>query len=253
MTTAENLNRIIEAKSDIKQAIEEKGVTVGDITIDGYANKVREIAQSGTGGKWVVPYGVSIEFSHMTSTSLDVTQLDTSNLTDMSSMFHNCSKLTEIKGIGNWNTSEVTDMNHMFFSCDNLTSLEDLSNWDTSEVTNMYAMFNYCPKLTEIKGIWDWDTSRVTNMCAMFEYCSNLVSLDLSSWDTSRVTDMSEMFKDCTSLTEVKMGGDVSKVTTVNNMFGYIKTTGTFYYNPQYDYSKIIAVLPSTWTAVPME
>jgi hypothetical protein len=48
------------------------------------------------------------------------------------------------------------------------------------------------------------------------------------------------------------MGGDVSKVTNALDMFNGIKTTGTFYYNSQYDYSKIIAELPSTWTAVPM-
>lgn len=32
-------------------------------------------------------------------------------------------------------------------------------------------------------------------------------------------------------------------------MFYNIKTNGTFYYNPKYDYSKIIEVLPSTWKA----
>ena len=42
------------------------------------------------------------------------------------------------------------------------------------------------------------------------------------------------------------MTDDVSNITSVNNMFNGIKTTGTFYYNPAYDYSKIIAVLPST-------
>ena len=29
-----------------------------------------------------------------------------------------------------------------------------------------------------------------------------------------------------------------------------VNTTGTFYYNSAYDYSKIISCLPSTWTAV---
>jgi hypothetical protein len=67
------------------------------------------------------------------------------------------------------------------------------------------------------------------------------------------VTNMSRMFQKCSNLTEVKMSGDVSKVSTPYDMFDNVKSGGTFYYNPQYDYSKIIAVLPSTWTAVPME
>ena len=49
------------------------------------------------------------------------------------------------------------------------------------------------------------------------------------------------------------MTGDVSNVTYVSNMFNGITTNGTFYYNPDYDYSKIIAVLPDTWTAVPLK
>ena len=60
------------------------------------------------------------------------------------------------------------------------------------------------------------------------------------------------MFANCTSLIEIKMGGDVSKVTDVFYIFSGIAKNGTFYYNSQYDYSKIIAELPSTWTAIPL-
>lgn len=46
------------------------------------------------------------------------------------------------------------------------------------------------------------------------------------------------------------MTGNVSKVTKPVSMFKDITTTGTFEYNPAYNYSKIINLLPSTWTAV---
>ena len=36
-------------------------------------------------------------------------------------------------------------------------------------------------------------------------------------------------------------------------MFSGVKTNGTLYYDSRYDYSKIINVLPSTWTAVPYD
>lgn len=61
------------------------------------------------------------------------------------------------------------------------------------------------------------------------------------------------MFFRCLSLTKVTMTGDVSKVYDTGSMFSGIETNGTFYYNPDYDYSKIIAQLPSTWTAVPLK
>lgn len=48
MTIAENLQRIQTAKTDIKTAIENKGVNVGDITIDGYAAKIDEITVGGS-------------------------------------------------------------------------------------------------------------------------------------------------------------------------------------------------------------
>ena len=171
---------------------------------------------------------------------------------DMRWMFQNCRNLTSLD-LSSLDTSKVTNMNNMFRFCENLTSLGDLSNWDTSKVTDMSDMFSTCMNLTSLDGIENWDTSKVTDMSDMFFDCASLTSLDLSSWDTSNVTNMSKMFSTCIRIKEIKMGGDVSKVSYVNYMFEYITTTGTFYYNSQYDYSKIIAVLPSTWTAVPME
>ena len=274
MTTTDNLNRIIQAKSDIKTAIENKGVTVGNITIDGYAEKINQITV-GESGKTVLPNGICLRGS--TWETFDTTQYDWSKIRDMSNMFSNCTNLTSLD-VSNWDTSKVTDMGEMFTSCVGLTSLDvsnwdtsnvttmfnmfvmcgnltslDVSNWDTSNVTDMSYMFQYCTNLTTINGIENWDTSNVTKMVRMFNNCDNLTSIDLSNWDTSNVTNMNNMFESCDNLTEVRMGGDVSKVTNVSYMFRYIATTGTFYYNSNYDYSNIIAQLPSTWTAVPME
>lgn len=244
MTTAENLNRIIKAKSDIKQAIENKGVTVGDMTIDGYAEKIYEIS-----GKWIMPNGTQFYLS--TFTEFDAALVVVSNNTDMSYMFSQCHNLTNINGLETWDVSKVTDMSNMFEHSE-LIEFLDLSGWDISNVTDIRGMFRGCKKLNTIKGIENLNTSNVTEMRFVFANCEYLRKIDLSNWDTSKVTNMRNMFEQCTRLTELKMGGDVSNVTDVTEMFYLIKTTGTFYYNPQYDYSKIIAVLPPTWTAVPM-
>ena len=44
------------------------------------------------------------------------------------------------------------------------------------------------------------------------------------------------------------MKGNLDKVTTANEMFRSITTEGVFEYSCAYDYSKIIAKLPSTWS-----
>ena len=71
-------------------------------------------------------------------TEIDLSSFNTSNVTDMSSMF-NCqsgSKLKTIKGIENLNTSKVTNMNYMFRGQNSLQSL-DLSRWDVSKATDL--------------------------------------------------------------------------------------------------------------------
>lgn len=121
---------------------------------------------------------------------------------------------------------------------------------NTSNVKYMAEMFGGCTSLTSI-DLSNWNTSNVTDMSGMFGHCSGLTSLDLSNWNTSKVTTMNNMFIGCTSLTELKMGGNPSSLTNVYSMFTDVTTNGAFYYNSIYNYSRIIAVLPSTWTAVP--
>ena len=68
--------------------------------------------------------------------SINIINLDTSKVIDMSYMFNNCKKLKEIKGINNFNTNNVTKMNSMFQACNELSYL-DLSNFNTSKVNDM--------------------------------------------------------------------------------------------------------------------
>ena len=61
---------------------------------------------------------------------LDLSNFNTSNVTDMSWMFNECYKLKEIKGIHKFITNKVTNMQSMFQKCYELEYL-DLSNFDT--------------------------------------------------------------------------------------------------------------------------
>jgi len=66
----------------------------------------------------------------------------------MGHTFKYCSSLTSLD-LSNFNTSKVTNMYGMFAYCPSLTSL-DLSNFDTSKVTTMYRMFYQCINLEYI-------------------------------------------------------------------------------------------------------
>ncbi len=63
----------------------------------------------------------------------DVTKLDTSNVTNMRTMFSSCKVLTTIGDVSQWNTSNVTNMTNMFKNCTSLTA--DCSKWDVTNVT----------------------------------------------------------------------------------------------------------------------
>ena len=103
------------------------------------------------------------------------------------------------------NTSNVTNMNSMFTNCSGLTSL-DLRNFNTSNVTDMDSVFKGCRSLTSL-DVGSFDTSKVTDMGYMFDVCKSLTSLDLSGWNMSNVTSMYNMFRGCTSLTSIRMVG----------------------------------------------
>lgn len=116
--------------------------------------------------------------------SIDLSGLDTSNVTDMFYMFCDCSRLVSVNMSG-VDTSNVTNMMGMFAGCSSLTNV-DVSGFDTSNVMDISGMFGGCSSLTNI-DVSGFDTSNVKNMCSMFGNCSSLVSIDLSNFDMSRV------------------------------------------------------------------
>ena len=61
-------------------------------------------------------------------------------------MFYECNSLTTID-LSNFNTQNVTNMHSMFCECNSLTTI-DLSNFSTQNVTNMSCMFSDCSSLT---------------------------------------------------------------------------------------------------------
>ena len=105
-------------------------------------------------------------------------------LTSMAQMFGmntNDSKLISIGNTSTWNTSTVTNMSELFLNCWKLTNL-DLSNWDVSNVTNMKKMFFNCRALITIGNTKDWNVSKVTDFSDMFYNCISLNQIRMDNW-----------------------------------------------------------------------
>ena len=158
--------------------------------------------------------------------SLDLSGLDTSNMTSMSRMFYNSTSLTNID-LSGFDTSKVVNMSHIFDGCSNLENV-DLSNFNTSNVINMEGVFQNDTNLKEIKLGDNFKTNKVTTMLAMFASCSSLKRVDLSNFDTSNVTTMQSMFYKCENLELLDLSSfKTNKVTNMYCMFAYCTSLKT--------------------------
>lgn len=140
-----------------------------------------------------------------------------SSVTDLRSMFKDCTSLTELDLSGS-NAENVKDMGEMFYGCRALSKL-DLTDFKTGQVTTMENMFCICSTL-ETLDVSSFNTENVTTMLGMFNNCSSLRSLDLPGFNTANVTQMSSMFKKCSSLRSLDLSSfNTRKVTNMQNMF----------------------------------
>ena len=89
------------------------------------------------------------------------------------SWFDGCRQLTAIQGLEYLNTSKVTDMDYMFHNCSSLTFL-DLSSFDTQNVFYMGDMFSNCNNLQTIFVSDKFVTNGVTSSPYMFLGCTSL-------------------------------------------------------------------------------
>ena len=196
-----------------------------------------------TDDKLVGPFVLTKE-DHFQLTDVDLSNLDTSKITNMMAMFNYQGHLKSINGLSNWNVSNVKNMSSMFsadpelkhlnlnnwdtsnvkdmsfmFSSSNLVVPESIENWDTHNVTNMEGMFRWNDALQSL-NLNNWDTHNVTNMALMFENEAALKTVNLNNWDTHNVTNMEGMFAGTPSLTDLNLSNwDTSSLTNIEDMF----------------------------------
>ena len=96
------------------------------------------------------------------------------------------------------------------------------------------------------------EVSLASTIDASYMFANNYVYFVTLS-DTANVKSFKGAFYQSYFLKTLTMTDDISNVEDFTDMFKKCNEVGTFYYNPQYDYSKIIEILPEKWVAKPLE
>lgn len=205
--------------------------------------------------------------------SIDITNLITSNFTQMQNTFRDAS-IAYIHGLSELDTSRVTSMRGMFYGSAigleneiplsewNTSNLVDISwmfawtniaitpEFDTSNVTNMQGLFATTHLDSMREGSLEWDTSNVTNMSYMYscgfsddgefdptyipQYGADLYIADM---DTSHVTNMAYMFANTNRIWPSEM--DTHTVTNMSHMFYNTTSEETYEYDLTLDTSNV--------------
>lgn len=185
MTTVEKLNYLISIKSDIKTAIENKGVDMTGVSFPGYASKIGDIA-SGIGytDRDVIEvkyqYNISNSASFVYSSCFEYKLVETVDLPNClyvgGNAFYYCASLTTV------NLPVCTSLyNNAFRNCGNLSYIS---------LPNVVRLSSYC-----------------------LGHCSALetISLPKCSYVSQRA------FYSCTNLQTIYMGTALSTVATMTN------------------------------------
>ena len=92
----------------------------------------------------------------------ELPQMDTSNVTNMNSMFRGCTSLTTIPQL---DTSKVIDMGYMFSACTNLTTIPQLNG---EELASVVGTFGNCKSLENFNGIINLGQAYLTTQSANY-------------------------------------------------------------------------------------
>jgi surface protein len=137
-------------------------------------------------------------------------------ITDLGNMFGECTSLTTVNNMNNWDVSNVTNMGAMFQGSSSFD--QDISGWNVSNVINMNAMFLNAQLFNQ--DIGNWIVSGVTDMSFMFNNSYDF-NQDISDWDVSNVVNMESMFDNAADFNQYLGDWDVSNVQNMSGLFTF--------------------------------
>ena len=220
MSIVSQISRLKNAKSSIKTAIENKGVTVGNGTIDTYASKINKINTEGDYFGEITESQYGWLGGSITKVIKKIPENLVISSTHIDSLFEFCSSITTIP---NFDLSFVVSMRYMFNGC---TSLISMPNINLPELGDAAYMFNDCNALTDVPAL---NAPKLSIMQNMFLGCTalseNSLNNILSLCTNSAVTTENYKTLKYIGLTE----SQATKCTTLSNYQAFLNagwTTG---------------------------
>jgi hypothetical protein len=132
-----------------------------------------------------------------TITSIDASQLDTTNTTTIASAFDGCLYLTDVSSIKDWKTNSLVNIAVLFRNCQHISTLDVLASWNLSGLTTVNSLFYGCAKLETLDvSTIDPSLGRINSYYQMFTGCNSLKTVYVKNaaaqtWFNSRITECS--------------------------------------------------------------
>ena len=171
--------------------------------------------------------------------SINMSGVDTSNVTNMNRFLYFAEYLTGLIGLDVFDASSLTASDASMFQYTRRYNWGQAncnfgSNWgpNLGNMTTMQTWFNISGNVTPGSAppnVADWDTSGVTNMQDMFRQAKwSGGSVDVSSWDVSSVTNMYGMFRETVGLSAGidTSGWQISNSVTNMSFWAYYSDLG---------------------------
>lgn len=150
--------------------------------------------------------------------NLQINSPDLPTLIYMGGTFWNCTALTNVSRISEWDVTGVTDMFQCFRGCSNFN--DDVTGWDVSNLRSSFRLFMSCSKFNQNLGSWDMSNNQYFNsMFSAATIFTNGGSPSINNWNTSNVLGIEEMFRGASSFNQPIGNWDMSKVTTMRSVF----------------------------------
>ena len=197
--------------------------------------------KTGDSLNWAFSNGSADAAAYNRLESVDFTNLDAADLTQMYGILAYDRTLTEVNmnmlnavqvrsmaeafrstGITGLDLTAIgdgklVDVGALCLSCHNLQAVT--TGWTMRNVTAAWNMFNDCFNLTQIDAR-NWRFGHAGNLSLMFNGCSSLKTLDVSRWNVGSVFNLYHTFGNCTGLTTLDVSTwDTGSLTDARGLF----------------------------------
>lgn len=136
---------------------------------------------------------------------VDLSKWNTSSAQSFYAMFDGCSYINNLD-LSKWNTQNVYNVSWMFSGTLKLTNLKGVENWNVQNVKYIEYWFHNCG-LSEIK-LPDLKKNDINSLKHMFSFANNITEIDLTKIDMNKVTNLKETFAYCQKLKTIYVRSD---------------------------------------------